>query len=85
MSDELKDQINEIIKDEIQDVINDYVDTVEDLEKENGGGFGKEKLKVNIPNDEIDKLIKEYKKIKKREKSNLNQVKLLDRHGNHLT
>ena len=85
MSDELKDQINEIIRDEIQDVINEYVETVEDLEKENGGGFGKEKLKVNIPKDEIDKLIKEYKKIKKREKSNLNQVRLLDRHGNHLT
>ena len=84
MSDELKDQINEIIKDEIQDVINEYVETVEDLEKENGGGFGKEKLKVNIPNDEIDKLIKEYKKIKKREKSNLNQVRLLDKHGNFL-
>ena len=85
MNDKLEDQINEIIKDEIQDVINDYVDTVEDLEKENGGGFGKEKLKVNIPKDEIAKLIKEYKKIKKREKSNLNQVRLLDRHGNHLT
>ena len=85
MSDELKDQIYEIIRDEIQYVINEYVETVEDLEKENGGGFGKEKLKVNIPKDEIDKLIKEYKKIKKREKSNLNQVKLLDRHGNHLT
>ena len=85
MSDELKDQINEIIRDEIQDVINDYVDTVEDLEKENSGGFGKEELKVNIPKDEVNKLIKEYKKIKKREKSNLNQVRLLDRHGNHLT
>jgi len=84
MNDKLENQINEIIKDEIQDVINDYVDTVEDLEKENGGGFGKEKLKVNIPKDEINKLIKEYKKIKKREKSNLNQVRLLDRYGNHL-
>ncbi len=82
MSDELKNQINEIIRDEIQDVINDYVDTVDDLQK--GDGFGEEKLKVNIPNDEVDRLIKEYKKIKKRQKSNLNQVKLLDRHGNFL-
>ena len=82
MSDELKDQINEIIRDEIQDVINDYVDTVDDLQ--NGEGFGEEKLKVNISNDEVDKLIKKYKKIKKREKSNLNQVRLLDRHGNPL-
>ncbi len=84
MSDELKDQINEIIRDEIQNVINEYVDTVEDLEKENAGGFGKEKLKVNIPNDEVDKIIKEYKKIKKRQKSNLNQVKLLDSRGKPL-
>ncbi len=29
MSDEIKDQINEIIRDEIQDVINEYVDNVE--------------------------------------------------------
>ncbi|MFL0773961.1 MAG: hypothetical protein AB8A39_04285, partial [Prochlorococcus sp.] len=63
MSDEIKDQINEIIRDEIQDVINEYVDNVEDLQKVSG--FGEEKLKVNIPKDEIDKLIKEYKKIKK--------------------
>ena len=87
MSDEIKDQINEIIRDEIQDVINDYVDTVEDLENEKGGGFGGEKLKVNIPRDEVDKLIKEYKKIKKREKSNLHQVKkmgLVDKFGNPL-
>jgi len=87
MNDDLKDQINDIIRDEIQDVINDYVDTVEDLEKENGGGFGKDELKINIPKDEVDKLIKEYKKIKKREKSNLHQVKkmgLVDKFGNPL-
>ena len=41
-------------------------------------------LKVNIPNDEVDKLIKEYKKIKKRQRSNLNQIKLLDKHGKSL-
>ena len=44
-------------------------------------------LKVNIPKDEVDKLIKEYKKIKKFRKSNLGQVKklgLLDKHGNPL-
>ena len=41
-----------------------------------------EQLKVNIPNSEVDKLIKEYKKIKKRQKSNLNQIKLLDKFGN---
>ena len=44
-------------------------------------------LKVNIPNDEVDKLIKEYKKIKKRQKSNLGQIKklgLVDKHGRQL-
>ena len=82
MKEELRDQVNAIIRDEIQDVINDYVDS---SEQEAGGlGFVKkddEVLKVNIPTDEVDKLIKNYKKIKKREKSNLNQVRLLDRHG----
>ena len=45
------------------------------------------KLKVKVSNDEIDKIIKEYKKIKKREKSNLHQVKklgLVDKHGRPL-
>ena len=82
MNDELRDQVNSIIRDEIQDVINDYVDS---SEQEAGGlGFVKkdeEVLKVNIPTDEVDKLIREYKKIKKKQKSNLNQVRLLDRHG----
>ena len=41
-----------------------------------------EDLKVNISNAEVDKLIKEYKKIKKRQKSNLNQIRLLDKFGN---
>jgi|TARA_B100000959_G_scaffold86152_1_gene91482 hypothetical protein len=85
MSDELKDQINEIIKDEIQEQINDYVDQVEKGEAE---GFAKdEKLNVNISNQEINKIIKEYKKIKKSKRSNLHQVKkmgLVDKHGNPL-
>ena len=49
---------------------------------------GEEKLEVNIPQSEIDKLLKEYKKIKKRQKkSNLHQVKkmgLVDKHGRPL-
>jgi putative sterol carrier protein len=88
MSDEnLRDQINELIHDEIQEGINEYLEQTESPASE---GFGitkhgkDEKLKVNISNDEVDRLIKEYKKIKKRQKSNLNQVKLLDRHGNFL-
>ena len=86
MSEEIRNQINEIIRDEIQGVINDYVDS-----KENTKGLGfvenEEELKVNISNDVVDRLIKEYKKIKKSKKSNLSQIKklgLLDKNGNPL-
>ena len=81
---ELRAQINALIKDEIQEGINDYIDAKEDSEK-SGLGFVQsedEQLKVNISNAEVDRLIKEYKKIKKRQKSNLNQVRLLDKFGN---
>ena len=81
---ELRAQINELIKGEIQEGINDYIDSKEESEK-TGLGFvdnKDEELKVNISNSEVDKLIKEYKKIKKRQKSNLNQIRLLDKFGN---
>ena len=81
---ELRAQINELIKGEIQDGINDYIDSKEESEK-TGLGFVQsedEQLKVNISNAEVDRLIKEYKKIKKRQKSNLNQIRLLDKFGN---
>ena len=81
---ELRAQINELIKGEIQEGINDYIDSKEESEK-TGLGFVDNKdedLKVNISNAEVDKLIKEYKKIKKRQKSNLNQIRLLDKFGN---
>ena len=81
---ELRAQINELIKGEIQEGINDYIDAKEESEK-TGLGFVQsedEQLKVNISNKEVDRLIKEYKKIKKRQKSNLNQVRLLDKFGN---
>ena len=80
MKRDLKDQVNDIIRDEIQDVINQYVD-------DTGKGFDGEELKVNIPQDEVDKLLKEYKKIKKKQKSNFSQIKklgLLDKNGNPL-
>ena len=91
MSDELlKAQINALIRDEIQDVINDYVDSEEQV-KTSGLGFvpkeEEKELEVNISNDEVNKLIKEYKKIKRSEKSNLSQIKklgLVDKHGNPL-
>ena len=81
---ELRAQINALIRDEIQEGINDYIDTKEEAEK-SGLGFvdnKDEELKVNVSNAEVDKLIKEYKKIKKRQKSNLNQIRLLDKFGN---
>ena len=81
---ELRAQINELIKGEIQEGINDYIDSKEESEK-TGLGFVQsedEQLKVNVSNAEVDRLIKEYKKIKKRQKSNLNQVRLLDKFGN---
>ena len=80
MKRDLKDQVNDIIRDEIQEVINQYVD-------ETGKGFEGEELKVNIPQDEVDKLLKEYQKIKKKQKSNFGQIKklgLLDKNGRPL-
>ncbi len=95
MSDELlKAQINSLIRDEIQDCINDYVD-----EKEKSDGFDSpsgvgfvdmrqdQELNVKIPNQEVDKLIKEYKKLKRKDKSNFSQIKklgLLDKNGRPL-
>ena len=83
----LRAQINELIRDEIQEGINEYVDQKEESEKSGLGFVDNEEdneLKVNISNAEVDKLIKEYKKIKKRRKSNFHQIKLLDQHGRSL-
>ena len=88
--DEIRAQINELIRDEIQENINEYVDAQDETKKTGLGFVGKEgedQLKVNIPNVEVDKLLKEYKKIKKNQKSNFAQIKklgLVDRHGNEL-
>ena len=91
MSDELiRQQITDIIEGEIQNGINDYLQGNEqDKDSKGFGGSvpqdeGKE-LKVNVSKNEVDRLIKEYKKIKKSQKSNLGQVKkmgLLDKDGN---
>ena len=76
----LRDQINQLIRAEIQEGINDYVDEMEVVEK---GGLGfvakddENELKVKVPVSEVDKIIKEYKKIKKKEKSNFSQIKNL--------
>jgi len=83
---ELKAQISDIIEGEIQNGINDYLETQEDKE-DSGVGFVSDedkKLNVKVYQDQVDKLIKEYKQIKKYRKSNLGQVQklgLVDKHG----
>ena len=88
---QLRNQINDIIEGEIQLGINEFLEEKQRKESNQGMGFvtseEAKKLKVKVSNDEIDKIIKEYKKIKKREKSNLHQVKklgLVDKHGRSL-
>ena len=84
--DVIRAQIEAIIKDEIQEGINEYIDQAD----EKAVGFVKDEadeLKVNIPVDEVEKLIKEYKKIKKSRRSNFAQIKklgLLDKDGRPL-
>ena len=91
MSDELLNQINDIIEGEIQNGINDYLEEKQEREKDQGMGFvtseEAKKLKVKVFKDEVDKIMKQYKKIKKQQKSNLFQVKkmgLLDKDGRPL-
>ena len=79
MKDNIRKQINDIIEGEIQNGINDYIE-------QKGHGFDGE-LTADIDQDEVDKLIKQYKKIKKAAKSNLGQVRnlgLLDKYGKPL-
>ena len=81
MTDELRKEINEIIEADIQIALNDYI------EKEGSQGEKGEKLNASVSQTEVDKIIKEYKRIKKEEKSNLGQVKkmgLVDKNGNPL-
>ena len=91
MSDEIRNQINDIIEGEIQLGINDYLEEKQKKEADQGMGFvtseEAKNLKVKISNAEIDKIVKQYKKLKKKEKSNLSQVKklgLVDKHGRPL-
>tara|TARA_B100001996_G_scaffold318130_1_gene261625 strand:+ start:597 stop:842 length:246 start_codon:yes stop_codon:yes gene_type:complete len=80
MSDEIKQQISDIIEGEIQNGINDYIE-------QEGKGFEGQELKVNVYKDEVDRLVKQYKKLKKFKKSNLGQVQrlgLVDKNGKPL-
>ena len=67
---DLRKTVESLIRGEIQDVINDYVDDQE--KSSSGGGFGvvpkeeDKEFKVKIRNEEVDKLIKEYKRSRSR-------------------
>ena len=91
--DQLRAQIEELIRDEIQEGINDYLDEQEkNPTEEKSLGFANteeeiNELKVNILNSEVDKLLKEYKKIKRSQKSNFAEIKklgLVDKNGRPL-
>ena len=88
---QLRNQINDIIEGELQLGINEFLEEKQRKESNQGMGFvtpeEAKNLKVKISNAEIDKIIKQYKKLKKNEKSNLSQVKklgLVDKHGRPL-
>jgi len=74
---DLKKAVDMLIRQEIQENINDYVDT-KDTTKKGGLGFVEEdELMLSVSEKEIQKIIKQYKKMKKNEKSNLSHIKKL--------
>ena len=92
----LRAQINALIHDEIQEGINDYLDAKE-AEKEKadqtGLGFASGddeeggKLNVKVSVSEVDKILKEYKRIKRQERSAFGEIKklgLVDKSGQPL-
>ena len=92
MNEELiRDQINDIIEGEIQNGINDFLEEKQKKEADQGLGFvtseEAKQLKVKVFKDEVDKIMKQYKKLKKNQKSNLSQIKrlgLVDKNGRPL-
>ena len=88
---QLRNQINDIIEGELQLGINEFLEEKQRKESDQGLGFvtseEAKELKVKVFKDEVDKIMKQYKKIKKKEKSNISQVKklgLVDKHGRSL-
>ena len=92
----LRAQINALIHDEIQEGINDYLDDKEankNKAKETGLGFAGAddeeggQLNVKVRLSEVDKILKEYKRIKKQERSAFGEIKklgLVDKNGQPL-
>ena len=92
----LRAQIESLIRDEIQEGINDYIDDKEakkEKAKETGLGFAAGddeeggELNVKIRVSEVDKILKEYKRIKRQERSAFGEIKklsLVDKNGQPL-
>ena len=74
---DLKKAVDILIRQEIQDTINDYVDSKDETEKGGLGFIEDDELKLSVSQKEIDKIIKQYKKLKKAERSNLSHIKKL--------
>tara|TARA_B100001564_G_scaffold272227_1_gene233865 strand:+ start:879 stop:1259 length:381 start_codon:yes stop_codon:yes gene_type:complete len=92
----LRAQINALIHDEIQEGINDYIDDKEakkEKSDQTGLGFASAddeeggQLNVKVRLSEVDKILKEYKRIKRQEKSAFGEIKklgLVDKNGQPL-
>ena len=92
----LRAQINALIHDEIQEGINDYLDAKEaDKEKPDQTGLGFAsgddeeggQLNVKVSVSEVDKILKEYKRIKRQQKSTFGEIQklgLVDKNGQPL-
>ena len=80
MSDEIRDQINDIIEGEIQNNINEYLESEKTKSDDSGLGFANQgsQLNVQVSKAEIDKIVKKYKKIQKYRKSSLFAVQSMD-------
>ena len=74
---DLKKAVDILIRQEIQETINDYVDSKDDTKKGGLGFVEDDELKLSVSQKEIDKIIKQYKKLKKAERSNLSAIKKL--------
>ena len=74
---DLKKAVDILIRQEIQETINDYVDSKDETEKGGLGFIEDDELKLSVSQKEIDKIIKQYKKLKKSERSNLSAIKKL--------
>ena len=72
---DIEKQIHDIIEGEIQNNINEYLEENPEEQK----GFNKDaKLNVNVSQEEVNKLLKKYKKMSKYMKSPLFAVKQMD-------